>query len=129
VATSESDEGDDDPEAVPPSRLSEKARGKKRMREEDSDCSSPDDDDSDDDPFAAGGSGSNSRRDGPDHKRRKTDGDTRINTDRLDLSPCERGTNSTRFMNDLITLPERRRNSEKLKFMERMYRASQSTRR
>jgi hypothetical protein len=109
------------------------------MREEDdSGCLSPhDEDDDDDDPFVTGGGGgggggsNSSRRDGPSHKRRKTDTDTdadtdaRPNTDRLDLSPCSWGTNSTSFMDSLFSVAERRRNSEKLKSIGRMYRAMQ----
>ena len=108
-------EGADDLDTAPSSELSEKARGKKRMREEDS--SSPDEDE--DDPFAAAGSNS-SGRDGRSRKRQKTD--TRISTDRLDLSPGRTQGNHTSFMDKLLTMTDRRRNVEKLKYIEKVYR-------
>jgi hypothetical protein len=97
------------------------------MREEDYLSSSDEeDDDENDDPFvegSGGASGSGSRRDGSDRKRKKID--TMIDTGRLDLSPCGWRTQRTSFMDKLYTLSDRRRNAEKLKSIQRLYRGAQ----
>jgi len=115
-----SPEGGDDPDAGTSLQLSEKARGKKRMREEDYSYSSDEDEnDENDGPFMEGGS----RRDGSDRRRKKTD--TRINMDRLDMSPYGWQTPRMSFMDELYTLSDHRRSAEKLKSIQRLYRGAQ----
>jgi hypothetical protein len=116
-------EGENDLDAGASAQLSERARGKKRMLEEDY-SSDEDENDENDDPFVEGSSSSSgSRLDGSDRKRKKTD--TRINTDRLDLSPCGWGTQRTSLVDKLYSLTDRRRHAEKLKSMQRLYRGAQ----
>jgi hypothetical protein len=110
-------DGGDDPDAGTSLRLSEKARGKKRMREEDY-SSDEDENDENDDPFVEGGS----RRGGSGHRRKKRD--TRISTDRLDMSPDGWQVPILTFMDDLYTLSDRRRSTEKLKSIQRLYRGT-----
>ena len=86
--TGDGDVGSADENQNVESQLSEKARGKKRMREED--CSSDEKDDSETLEHLLGegcsGGNTNNDRDGqPDRKRIKTETDTRISTDPLEV--------------------------------------------
>jgi hypothetical protein len=87
------------------------------MREEDYSYSSGEDEnDENDDPFMEGGS-----RRGRSDRRRKT-ADTRISTDRLDMSSYAWQTPRMSFMDELYTLSDHRRSAEKLKSIQRLYR-------
>ena len=111
----------DDPDRVP--QLSEKARGKKRMREED--YSSDEEDEALERLLLGeGGSGhipSTSDRDGqPDRKRIKTD--SRINTDPLEVDEDILMLARMGLVEELTPL-QRRRQNEKLKAIQKLYRS------
>ncbi len=102
---------------------SEKARGKKRMREEDY----PSDEDDEDESLGEGSSGDSGRnpstsncRGQPDRKRIKTD--TRISTDRLEVDN-EVSMVAGMGIVELPTDAEQWRQVQKLKEIEKLYRA------
>ena len=115
----------DDPDLAQPSQLSEKARGKKRVRELD-DMLADDEEEALERLLLGEGSSGTSSRDGePDRKRIKTD--TTINTDRLlNLSPA-----AVLFarvgLAERLTPDEHRRQTEKLKAIQKLYRSGRDS--
>lgn len=127
LAVSEVEAVHDDQGLEPSSQLSEKARGKKRMREEDY-TSDEEDEALERLLLGEGGSGHNpstSGRDGqPDRKRIKTD--TRINTDRLEVDEDILMLARMGLVEELTPL-QRRRQNEKLKAIQKLYRSGRDS--
>jgi hypothetical protein len=136
LTASEDDATQDDPDLGPSPQLSEKARGKKRMREEEEEEENELTSDEEDelvleDLFGEGsGSGQNpntsGRDDGePDRKRTKTD--IAISTDRLEGIDADVLMVARMGLAEEMTDLERRRQLEKLKAIQKLYRSGRDS--
>jgi hypothetical protein len=124
-----------DPDQGPSPQLSEKARGKKRMREDSEEERTSDEEDEAllENLLGEGGSGSghhnpntSGRDDGrPDRKRVKTD--TRISTDRLEDVDADVLMVARMGLVEELTDLERRRQIEKLKAIQKLYRSGRDS--
>jgi hypothetical protein len=132
LAASEVEAVHDDPDLGPSLQLSERARGKKRMREEEH-TSDEEDEALLESLLGEGSSGrggghdpNSSGRDGrPDRKRTRTD--TRISTDRLDGVDADVLMVARMGLVEELTDGERRRQAEKLKAIQKLYRSGRDS--
>jgi len=126
----------DDPDLGPSPQLSEKARGKKRMREDSEEEHTSDEEDEAllenllGEGSSSSGSGhipnTNGPDDGrPDRKRMRTD--TRISTDRLLDVDADVVMVARMGLVDELTYVERRRQAEKLKAIQKLYRSGRDS--